>query len=148
MSTSFGSQSRSYSPAFKRIWEAGKRFESRPAEPPPPAPEAESAPIRADALMRRWRVIHKLERAVISFNASRSDMAAICERVASANRVGVKNILKPGRARDTVKIRYEAMWRCRNELGASYPAIGKYFGCDHSTVIYGVRKHAKRLEAA
>jgi len=40
------------------------------------------------------------------------------------------------------KARHEAYYHFRRK-GWSYPEIGRLFGRDHSTIIYGVEKHQK-----
>lgn len=44
-----------------------------------------------------------------------------------------------------VLIRQEIFYRIRVELGMSYPEIGKRFNRDHTTILHGVRRHAKRF---
>lgn len=44
-----------------------------------------------------------------------------------------------------VLIRQEIFYRIRVELGMSYPEIGKRFNRDHTTIMHGVRRHAKRF---
>ena len=56
-------------------------------------------------------------------------------------------LLGPRRAIPIVKARHEAMYRMSKETPMSLPAIGMRMGRDHTTVIYGVRKHAERLAA-
>lgn len=42
--------------------------------------------------------------------------------------------------------RQYAMWRMRQETTQSLPQIGRFLGGrDHTTVLYGVRRHAQRL---
>ncbi len=53
-------------------------------------------------------------------------------------------ILNDVRQPDIVHARQVAMYLCRDLLGLSYPAIGKFFGGkDHSTVIYAIKKIKK-----
>lgn len=44
-----------------------------------------------------------------------------------------------------VLIRQEIFYRIRVDLGMSYPEIGKRFNRDHTTILHGVRRHAKRF---
>lgn len=59
----------------------------------------------------------------------------------------------PARNRQTSRARHEAMWlayEARRPDGSrlyTLPFIGRRFGRDHTSVLYGIRKHAKRLEA-
>jgi chromosomal replication initiation ATPase DnaA len=53
-----------------------------------------------------------------------------------------------GRAKpDLARARHEAMYYARAITGHSYPVIGATLGCDHSTVMYGIRKHEERMRA-
>jgi hypothetical protein len=47
--------------------------------------------------------------------------------------------------RDIVKVRQELFYRAVNELGLGYSQIGRMMQTTHSTVIYGVKAHKKRL---
>ena len=44
--------------------------------------------------------------------------------------------------------RAEAMAMIRDRLRWSYPMIGRYFGKDHSTVMYAVEQHNRKREKA
>lgn len=45
-----------------------------------------------------------------------------------------------------VAARHEAMWRLSKETSMSLPAIGrKLGGKDHTTVLYGIRRHEERM---
>lgn len=58
-------------------------------------------------------------------------------------------IRSPSRSRHLAHARQEFWWRARRETDASYPKLGRFTGNrDHTTVIYGERAHAKRLENA
>lgn len=45
-------------------------------------------------------------------------------------------IVGPHRARKIARPRQIAMYLCREEAGASWPKIGRYFNRDHTTAIY------------
>lgn len=66
---------------------------------------------------------------------------AILALVAQHFKVDKRDLLGPKRRKELVLARQVAMLLCREELGLSYPALGKLFGGkDHSTVLYGVKK--------
>lgn len=44
--------------------------------------------------------------------------------------------------------RHHLWWYMRQELRLSYPEIGRIFGCDHTTILAGIRKHVSRVDAA
>lgn len=68
----------------------------------------------------------------------------ILEQVARRFNLEVKVILGNKRLKEVVLARQLAMYLCREELGLSYPALGKLFGGkDHSTVLHSVKKIKK-----
>ena len=72
---------------------------------------------------------------------SKTTPQVILEQVAKHFKVDTKSILGAKRTKEIVLARQVAMLLCREELGLSYPALGKLFsGKDHSTVLYAVNK--------
>ena len=66
---------------------------------------------------------------------------SILELVSERFKVDRRDLLGSKRHKELVLARQVAMLLCREELGLSYPALGKLFGGkDHSTVLYGVKK--------
>lgn len=59
---------------------------------------------------------------------------------ASKGRVPPEVLSGPRRNAGCVRPRHSAMYRCRRELGMSYPAIGRVFHRDHTTVMHAVEK--------
>nr|WP_279355696.1 DnaA/Hda family protein [Fundidesulfovibrio agrisoli] len=73
--------------------------------------------------------------------AAKATPDSILELVAERFKVDKRDLLGSRRTKDLVLARQVAMLLCREELGLSYPALGKLFGGkDHSTVLYGVKK--------
>lgn len=66
-------------------------------------------------------------------------MDAIQRAVAAAYGVTIIDILSPRRGR-ALEARKVAMWLSRRIIGCSYPALGRAFDRDHSTVLRGVRE--------
>lgn len=60
--------------------------------------------------------------------------------------VTFSRITAPGRERDVVRPRHAAIKIMRDRGGVSYPEIAKYFGFDHSSVMYGYRKAGGLIE--
>lgn len=78
---------------------------------------------------------------------ARVTMSAILDEVAAKHRVPPAAIRGPRRYHQFVLARQEAMYRCREEAGKSFPQIAAFLGRkDHTTVLYGVRRHRERLE--
>lgn len=57
----------------------------------------------------------------------------------------VDELTGPLRWRSIAWARQEAMFRLRNETTLSYPDIGRRLNRDHTTILHGVRAHAKRM---
>ena len=69
----------------------------------------------------------------------------VVREVAEANGITIDDLIGPRRSRRASWPRQEAMYRMRNETPLSYPEIGARLGNrDHTTVLHGVKAHAKR----
>lgn len=66
-------------------------------------------------------------------------IAAVCE----VHGVEVRDIMQPGSRRHIVHARNEALHELRVVRGWTYRAIGKLFGMDHTSVIYGIATHRR-----
>lgn len=64
--------------------------------------------------------------------------------VLAAHGLTMAAVCSQSRRKELVVCRHELFYRLRTETDMSYPAIGRRFGKDHTTVIWGVRKHAGR----
>jgi hypothetical protein len=70
----------------------------------------------------------------------------ILHEVSVKHGVTIVDICSKRRPLHLVTARHEACYRLRHETTWSYPRIGTILGGrDHTTIIHGVRKHAKRL---
>lgn len=70
----------------------------------------------------------------------------ILAEVAAKHGLRVADLKGPCRERRYVYPRHEAMWALRQRTRLSLPQIGNILGGrDHTTVLYGVRKHAERM---
>jgi len=66
--------------------------------------------------------------------------------VAERERIPVLDLMSDFREKHVVAARAEIFYRIRHECGLSYVEIGKRMGNrDHSTVIWGCRRHAEKL---
>jgi hypothetical protein len=59
----------------------------------------------------------------------------------------VEEMMAENRSPERVAIRSELYWRLRKETTWSLPRLGKYLNRDHTTLLHGINRHAKRLEA-
>lgn len=69
----------------------------------------------------------------------------IISTAAKRQGVTVAQLMGDNRHVPVVLARQEAWWRIWREHGYSYPRIAKLFGKDHTTVMYGVKKHIERV---
>ena len=71
----------------------------------------------------------------------------IVDEVAKRHRLTVADLIGTGLARPVTLARQEAMWAVKQATTLSYPAIGRFFGRDHTTIIHGVQAHEERRRA-
>ena len=69
----------------------------------------------------------------------------IVKHVADRHGYCPQEILGKHRPDRLVSARLEAYWLVKEITGMSYPHVGKIFGRDHSTVLYGIKEFEKRL---
>lgn len=81
---------------------------------------------------------------VIPVRVGSRSISEIIVEVARSHGVSLNDILCAGRSRDIVRIRHEAMYLCARDTPHSLPAMGRRFCRDHTTIIHGIRQHAKR----
>lgn len=68
----------------------------------------------------------------------------VLREVCEAHGVRFVDLTGPSRVKHLTAARHEACYRLRDEVGLSWPRIGTILGGrDHSTIIYGARKHAQ-----
>ena len=74
----------------------------------------------------------------------RSTSQQICDEWNRAHprgpRITLTDLKGPRRDALTFQLRAQAMFRIRQEIGRSYPAIGAFFNRHHTTVIFAVRR--------
>jgi hypothetical protein len=111
-----------------------------PPKPEPSKPVFEISPP-CDAHVTAWQEM-KIRAAI---DARKSRFTRELEAVAKRHGLKVPDLKGPCRRREYVLARQEAMWIGHVRLGMSYPDIGRRLGGkDHTTVLHGVKKHAKR----
>ena len=151
------------SPAGKRIYEAGLRFQER--EQPQPSPRKQSVATRLRnmwmAEAHRERILQEVERTRLNAiqkaidgnwsgdepatNGDDKSLREIITETATWHGFNYGDLIGKRRFTPVVWARQEAMWRCVAETSHTLPEIGRAFGGkDHTTVICGVRSHARR----
>ncbi len=68
-------------------------------------------------------------------------LAEVCAKHGISERAFLGNI----RNMEVTHARWEAWWRMRTEVGASFPQIGRVSNRDHTTIMHGVRRHTERV---
>jgi hypothetical protein len=74
-----------------------------------------------------------------------SAMKLIVREVCDAHGVSPQDVLRRLRRRYVANARQHIWFRIRYELGWSYSDIGRRFDRDHTTIMWGVARHAHRL---
>lgn len=73
----------------------------------------------------------------------------IISEVAQRRKLSVTELLSPSRKHVIAHARQEAMWEIHSRLGRSLPWIAQTLHLkDHTTVLHGIRAHARRLAEA
>lgn len=70
----------------------------------------------------------------------------IAVEVAAKHRLSLLDISSGRRDRPTSAARQEVFWRCRHETGVTIPALGKLFNRDHTTVLWGISQHQRKID--
>lgn len=79
----------------------------------------------------------------------RPTMRAIADTFAEERGLTLAALRGPCRSQDICRPRQELMWILRDKALWSLPQIGRFLGDrDHTTILYGVRRHQARLDAA
>lgn len=127
-----------YKAVRARLW-AGAPPVSLPPEPPAPAP----APPPALPTSEQFREAHEMLKLAGIQGVPKWKLISreICEK----HKVSLDELKGPRRTPRYIPIRYELYYRLRTELGMSWGQIGKVVNRDHSTVLYGVKKHELNL---
>jgi hypothetical protein len=123
----------------------------RDTSPPEPAPPVEPAiptiPTRDIALEREQRIdtlCAELEALCVVSDPFLG--VKIAKAVARAHGITWQEFISKRRHAHITKARQHAMWEIRENTSLSLPLIGKILGgLDHTTIIYGIRQHARRL---
>lgn len=74
-------------------------------------------------------------------------MPTIAAEIAAMHGVTVADQIGPSRIATIARARHHAMWRMYQEPHLSLTMIGRYLGGrDHTTVLYGIRRHQLRID--
>lgn len=124
-------------PARLRMEAAGKAYQNR---------NVVSARMAAEERRRRSaRRIHNAILAVAHFRPAAS-VVDIVREICERERIDAREIISHRRPVNVTLARFEIWWRCRRDTTLSLTQLGRIFDRDHTTVLYGIRMHAKRME--
>lgn len=70
---------------------------------------------------------------------------AILIEICAKHNLTVHELRSERKARPLARARQEFFWRAKLETEASLPGIGRMLNRDHTTVLYGIREHERRL---
>ncbi len=127
---------------------------------PPTRPIVKATSVYAEreikaglAALKQEQIVRAVEKALLQgpgpVDSPLSSMLEIAKEVAKKHGFKTwRELTKRRRAREYVYPRQEAMWRCSRETDQSLPAIGRFFGFDHTTVMHACRVYEARLELA
>ena len=76
-----------------------------------------------------------------------SYIAKLIERCAHDGLCTAESIMSRSRASEAVRARHRVWHIIHSSTGMSISGIGRMFGADHTTVMYGIRRHEERLRA-
>lgn len=114
------------------------------------AREREAAKLARRTAMERARKERERARAVdmyrvISIRGGGRSPQEILQETAQAHGLTVRDLVCDSRVRALCPARQEAMYLFARDTTLSFPAIGRRIGKrDHTTIIYGIRRHCAR----
>lgn len=74
-------------------------------------------------------------------------LALIFGQVADKHGLTIEMMLAHRRPRALAYARHEAYWRAYRETAATLPEIGRAYSRDHTSIMYGIAQHERRLLA-
>jgi len=108
----------------------------RPAPPPPPPPPASPT-------SDQFREAHEMLK--LAGIQGIPKWKLISREVCEKHKVSLDELKGQRRTPRYIPVRYELYYRLRTELQMSWGQIGQLMNRDHSTILYGVKKHESNL---
>lgn len=148
-------QHETWAAANRRLWGGAVAPKVTPSRPPRPMSPLASLRLEAEKNARRIEAVARAREAMEAL-AAVVDVPIvpvipvwrlIAEEVCIKHGVNMNDLISHRREANIVKARYEAFWRCYRETSMSLPQIGHRFDRDHTTVLHGLRKYRKMLDA-
>jgi hypothetical protein len=104
----------------------------REIPPPPPVVEPKK-PVKNETFM-------------LDVKLPRYRFIEMLRNIAAKHGVDPSEVLSSSRKQNLIHVKHEVQYHARYDLGMTFFQIGNLFKNDHSTVIYGIKKHKKKLE--
>lgn len=111
-----------------------------PPAPPALAPHEIAALLRDQKVRRMALEVHRAKQLGV-----RPTCHLITLKVALRTGLLYSDLKRESRVQDLVAARHRVFFGARVGAGKALTEIGKFFGLDHSTVHYGVKKHERVL---
>lgn len=84
----------------------------------------------------------------VVFSRLKPTAKTIVRQVAAEHGLTLEELTGPSSVKPISRARHEAMWRLRQETKLSAMQIARALGrTDHTTALWGIRRHAKRIAA-
>jgi chromosomal replication initiation ATPase DnaA len=104
--------------------------------------------LRLEAQQRQARINElcaSLE--ALQFYDGRGAAIKIARAVAKAHCIEWKDFISRQRWQHITRARFHAMWEIRNATTLSLSQIGHIFRFDHTSIMWGIKQHQKRLDS-
>jgi len=85
---------------------------------------------------------------VLDVNIPTNRFTRMLREVAAMHGIDPEIVKSPTRKPDVIKVKQEILYRAKNELKMGVSQIGNMLKVSHSTVIYGVKCHEKRIASS
>lgn len=145
-----GWHSESTSDSHRRIVEAGLRFQEaerrrkEEAEQKVLQAQQEAAERKVDIRRRGiWQKIDSAMASICSRGTGFRTLHQIATEVCIRHNITLFEMRSASRGRTLARARQEAYFLCVQETTHSLPVIGRFFHKDHTTIAYGVMRHAR-----
>ena len=124
-----------------RLWDKSKAYRELPK---PPVPKM--VPVKTG-----YRLIYKFPVGpflpAFYSETTYAKVKAIVFEHAWNHGLTVEEMMSENRTPERVAIRSELYWRLRKETTWSLPRLGKHLNRDHTTLLHGIAKHQRKLDA-
>ena len=126
------------SAAGRRIHQAGMAYQEKISE------VHRDLRQKAEVVEREQRAAKLAEEVRVRREELQPRWKKIVNEVVKEHGIPFKILLSDRRSYPVIRARQECYWQLYTKTTMSMPAIGKVLKRDHTTVLYGIRKHCER----